>query len=122
HSLRRLDLRLAPGGEGHGDIVDLAAVQRAVEGCDGIVHLAAVSRVAWGEEDPPRCHRTNVDGTVNVIDAARGSARKPWLLFASSREVYGDAGLDPVREEAPMAPVNVYGRTKAEAENRVMAA
>ena len=106
----QLDLRAH--GVDQGDIRDQARVRAAVEGVDGIVHLAAVSRVVWGERDPELCWDTNVHGLRNVLDAAAGSARSPWLIFASSREAYGQPQQLPATEEAPLRPVNIYGRSK----------
>lgn len=106
------DLRNHPGE----DVLDADALARAALDCRGIIHLAAVSRVIWGEHDPVRCRATNVEGMRHVIAAALASPRRPWLLFASSREVYGQPEHLPVSESAPLAPVNVYGHTKVEAE------
>lgn len=111
HHVRRLDLR-APQGDGRGDVLDLRAVEAAVAECDGILHLAAVSRVIWGERDPDFCRATNEGGTRNVLRAALASPQRPWIIFASSREVYGEPDALPVREDAPLRPVNVYGETK----------
>jgi len=104
------------------DILLGASVARAMDGCTGVVHLAAVSRVIWGERDPARCREVNVAGTRNILAAARASGRDPWVLVASSREVYGDAGRFPVPESAPLRPLNAYARSKAEVENLVAAA
>ena len=109
---RRFDVRV----HDRLDIRDRAALATAVEGCVGIIHLAAVSRVIWGERDPQLCWSTNVDGTRNVLDAAQASAQRPWVIVASSREVYGDAKVQPVEEDAPLQPLNVYGRSKVAAE------
>lgn len=122
HHVRRLDLRLPPGHPGRGSVLDLATVEDLARGCDGLVHLAAVSRVILGERDPPACLRTNVAGTTNVLAAARAALSRPFVLLASSREVYGQAEALPVREDAPLAPVNVYGRSKAQAEAALQAA
>jgi len=92
------------------------------EHCDGIIHLGAVSRVVWGERDPARCWRTNVEGTEAVLHAAAQCQSRPWVLFASSREVYGDAERLPVAEDAPLLPLNAYARSKVAAEERVLAA
>src|SRR5690606_18739564 len=73
---------------------------------------AAVSRVIWGERDPALCRATNEGGTRNVLHAALASPRRPWIVFASSREVYGEPDALPVGEDAPLRPVNVYGETK----------
>ncbi|HEY8379403.1 MAG TPA: NAD-dependent epimerase/dehydratase family protein, partial [Nannocystis sp.] len=111
HLVRCLDLR-APQGDGRGDVLDRRAVEAAVAACDGILHFAAVSRVIWGERDPALCRATNEGGTRNVLHAALASPRRPWIVFASSREVYGEPDALPVREDAPLRPVNVYGETK----------
>jgi UDP-glucose 4-epimerase len=103
------------------DILDGGAVAAAMNGCSGVVHLAAVSRVVWGERDPARCREVNVAGTGNVLAAARESGRDPWVLVASSREVYGDAGRFPVPESAPLRPLNAYARSKADVEGLVAA-
>ena len=120
--VRRLDLCVPTGQPGRGDVLDRSAVAQLVDGCAGVVHLAAVSRVVWGEQNPALCWDTNVIGTQHVIDACLSQRRRPWLLLASSREVYGQARQLPVAEDAPLAPLNVYGRSKAEAEQRLCAA
>jgi nucleoside-diphosphate-sugar epimerase len=108
--VRRLDLRLPFGHEGKVDVRSEAAVRAAVSGCRGVVHLAAVSRVIWGEWDPALCRLVNEGGTANVLRAA--SASGAWVLFGSSREVYGEPAELPVKEDAPLVHVNVYGKTK----------
>ncbi|MCK6572205.1 NAD(P)-dependent oxidoreductase [Myxococcota bacterium] len=105
-----------------GDVRDADRVRASVEGCTGVVHLAAVSRVIWGERDPALCWSTNVGGLRTVIDAAVTQPIRPWLIFASSREVYGQPGHLPVAEDAPLAPVNVYGRSKVAGETLVLEA
>jgi nucleoside-diphosphate-sugar epimerase len=120
HHVLGLDLR-AHGAE-HGDTRRPGDLARALATADGVVHLAAVSRVVWGERDPDACWSTNVDGTANVLDACARHPRRPWVLFASSREVYGQADALPVTEDAPLRPVNVYGRSKVAGEELVIAA
>lgn len=122
HGFEVVGLDLRSSGASRGDVRDLEAVRRAVGGCDGIVHLAAVSRVLWGEQDPELCLSTNVGGLRNVLAAAAASKRRPWFVFASSREVYGQPELLPATEDAPLRPVNVYGRSKVEGERLVEAA
>lgn len=121
-SLEVIGLDLRSHGAERGDIRNEDVVRTAARGCTGVVHLAAVSRVAWGERDPGACLETNVRGTHNVIAAALAQSEPPWLLFGSSREVYGHPETLPVTEEAPLKPVNVYGRSKAEGEAIVMKA
>ncbi|KAF8307625.1 hypothetical protein DL93DRAFT_2171636 [Clavulina sp. PMI_390] len=89
----------------------------------GIVHLAAVSRVAWCLQNQNDCMDVNERGTELVFDAlTRLNAKdngKRWFILASSREVYGDAGPGnhvPFREEAEKKPANAYGTSKLAAE------
>jgi nucleoside-diphosphate-sugar epimerase len=105
-----------------GDVRDAGAVRDAVNACDGVLHLGAVSRVVWGERDPAACWATNVDGTRNVLAAAAASRKRPWVIVASSREVYGQAEHLPVAEDAVRCPMNAYGRSKAAAEDLALAA
>lgn len=105
-----------------GDVCDPEALRAAVAGCDGVLHLGAVSRVVWGERDPARCHATNVGGTRNVLLAAAATHTRPWVVVASSREVYGQAAVLPVDEDTPRQPMNVYARSKVAAEELAKAA
>ena len=103
------------------DVVDDQAVGTALKDCEGVVHLAAMSRVVWGEQDPAACRTINVTGTQNVLSAASRLNRPPWVLVASSREVYGQAASFPVPESAALRPLNVYARSKVAVENLVAA-
>jgi nucleoside-diphosphate-sugar epimerase len=117
-AVRELDIAAA-GGQ-YGDVRDGEAVMQAAQGCCGIVHLAAVSRVIWGERDPALCREVNGRGTANVLLAAQ--ACSAWVLLASSREVYGEPVRFPVHESDPLVPINVYGETKIAAECAVLSA
>ena len=64
-TVHALDLAASPGPD-RGDVRSPPDVARVVAGCAGIVHLAAVSRVVWGERDPQLCRATNEGGTRNV--------------------------------------------------------
>lgn len=125
--LRRLgaEVRLmdiAGVGDARGDVRDAALVRSQVDGCDGVIHLAAISRVVWGEQEPELCRSTNVGGLRNVLTSAAVSRCRPWVVFASSREVYGQPDELPANEDSTARPVNVYGRTKVEGEALVKAA
>ncbi|MBN1770104.1 MAG: acetate--CoA ligase family protein [Deltaproteobacteria bacterium] len=120
-SLRRFDPRERDAAD-RGDVRDPAALARAADGCGGIVHLAAVSRVVWAERDPATCRRTNVGGAANVLAAAAAQRPPAWVLLAGSREVYGRAARLPADEDTPAAPVNVYGESKLAAERLVLEA
>lgn len=103
------------------DVLDLPRLTAAALDCSGIVHLAAVSRVIHGEANPARCYSVNVQGTSNILAAARTRAggSPPWILYASSREVYGQAQTLPVSESAGLHPINTYARSKVQAEQLV---
>jgi nucleoside-diphosphate-sugar epimerase len=103
-------------GRARGDIRDRDSLQKVVASVDGIVHLAAVSRVIWGERAPDLCCATNIDGLRNLLELAAKSNRVPWVIVASSREVYGQPDLLPATEDCPLRPINVYGRTKVRGE------
>lgn len=107
-----------------GDVCDRSQIVERAKGCTGIVHLAAVSRVVWAQADPGLCWKVNVEGTQNVLAAAMGlpPGERPWVLYASSREVYGEAVHLPVAEDSPLAPLNPYGHSKVEAERLTSAA
>ncbi|OWJ62775.1 tetratricopeptide repeat protein [Inquilinus limosus] len=115
------DIAHDPGTPGHGDIRDRDRLRQAMEGCDGVLSLAAVSRVIDGERNPELCWDVNVNGTGAVLQVAleQPADRRPWVIYASSREVYGDAAALPVPEDAPLRPLNIYGRSKAAAEAAV---
>jgi GDP-4-dehydro-6-deoxy-D-mannose reductase len=100
------------------DVLDLASLTTAVREAqpDAVVHLAALSSVAESWGDVTEVWRTNVLGTVNVVEALRAEAPQARLLFVSSGEVYGRAPLVPTPEEAPVEPVSPYGASKAAAE------
>jgi len=119
-SVKELDL--LGQGASHGDVTRLANIEAAIQGCAGVVHLAAVSRVVWGQRDLELCWRTNVTGLQNLVHGALAQSSKPWILFSSSREVYGQASSLPVVETAALNPLNVYARSKAEGERLVLEA
>jgi len=116
------DNKLEPHHPCYGDILNYEQVTEAVNDVEGIVHLAAVSRVVFGERNPKLCWDTNVEGTKHVLEAALASPKKPWVLYASSREVYGQQEKLPVKETAPLIPVNIYGESKIAAEQAVKSA
>jgi len=85
---------------------------------EGIVHLAAVSRVVVAQNDPARCIQTNINGTQTLLQALRNASQNtPWLIFGSSREVYGESKTLPVCESFERKFVNIYGDSKIQGEN-----
>jgi nucleoside-diphosphate-sugar epimerase len=104
------------------DVTDTDHLRDGLSGIDGVIHLAAVSRVAEGERDPDLCRRTNVDAIRTLLRLAMEEGKAPWFIQASSREVYGQQEIQPVAEDAPLLPCNVYARTKVEGERLTDAA
>lgn len=106
----------------HGNILDKNLLVDLAGKVDGIVHLAAVSRVIDGEKNPELCWQANVEGTSTVVESALLSDRKPWVIYASSREVYGQPEDFPVKESSLRIPVNIYGKSKLAAEEIIQEA
>ena len=104
------------------DVRNEESLASAVRGVDGVVHLAAVSRVVWGERNPELCTTTNVDAFRSLLRLCFDRPQRPWLIFVSSREVYGNADHLPVKEDVPLRPLNVYARSKLEGERLAMEA
>ncbi|MCG7871046.1 MAG: NAD(P)-dependent oxidoreductase [Candidatus Thiodiazotropha lotti] len=102
--------------DGSGDITKLADIRNAMAGCHGVVHLAAVSRVAWAQQNPKSCWKTNAVASKELLKLAVHSNLKPWVIVASSREVYGEPSQLPTVEDAPLQPINIYGRAKVSME------
>lgn len=97
-----------------GDVADPEAVRTAMEGVDGVFHLAAVASVQRSQELWAETHRTNLSGAVTVFEAAR-DARQGGpvpVVYASSAAVYGDNPNTPLSEEATPRPLSAYGVDK----------
>jgi UDP-glucose 4-epimerase len=94
------------------DLRDADAVQVALkEGFDGVLHFAALALVGESVSYPERYYRTNVGGTVNLLEAM-GAAGVPRLVFSSTCAVYGLPDVVPIDEEAPTRPSSPYGASK----------
>ena len=94
-----------------GDLADPAVAARAVAGCAFVIHQAAIPSVPRSVKDPVRSHRANVDGTLNILIAARDAGVKR-VVFAGSSSVYGDAAVLPKREDMKAAPLSPYALHK----------
>ena len=101
------------------DVRDCQEISRLVRKREALVHLAAVSRVEWGQIDPVRCLQVNTLGTLNLIEAIRKQNPHALVISASSREVYGERSRFPVREADSKCPISVYGSSKLAGENLV---
>jgi nucleoside-diphosphate-sugar epimerase len=93
-----------------GDVRDPHAVARAVEGCEVVVHNAALVPVTRAGRE---FHEVNVGGTRTVLEGAR-RAEVRHAVHISSSAVYGTTSRLPITESAPAAPIEAYGRSKAE--------
>jgi UDP-glucose 4-epimerase len=121
-TVQHFDINCPKNHKNYGNILDINCLQAKLDNCIGIVHLAAVSRVVWGEKDPELCWQTNVIGTQNILRAAQDSPLKPWVIYASSREVYGQQQNLPIEIDAEYIPMNIYARSKVAAEKEVLQA
>jgi UDP-glucose 4-epimerase len=101
-----------------GDVRDADLVTRLVSDAEYVFHHAARAGVRSSVEDPRAYDEVNVDGTLNVLDAAR-DAGVERLVFASSSSVYGPPEYLPYDERHPTAPVSPYGASKLAAERYV---
>jgi nucleoside-diphosphate-sugar epimerase len=101
-----------------GDLTDADAVRRAAAGVDVVYHIAATYREAGQPDSAYRA--VNVQGTTNVLDAARaGGARR--VVHCSTGGVHGHIAHPPANEDAPLNPGDVYQETKLEAEQTARA-
>lgn len=94
-------------------------IQPILKECKGIIHLAAISRVIHGEQYPQLCEEVNVSGSKKFLEFYENLPHKPWLIYGSSREVYGNQDNLPVVEDAALNPVNTYAKGKVEIEHRI---
>lgn len=90
-----------------GDVRDLERLRRAVDGCDTVIHAAALKQVPAGEYNPGEFVKTNVIGSMNVVEACLDRGVERAVLISSDKAVH---------------PVNVYGATKLCAEKLWLAA
>ncbi len=92
-------------------IADLDKLHEACRGVDYVLHLGARTSVPRSVIDPLGTNLVNVDGTLNVLVAAR-DAKVKRVVFAGSSAVYGETPTLPKREDMPPAPISPYGVTK----------
>src|SRR5688500_10191026 len=94
-----------------GDLAELAFAQSVAQGCDFVLHQAAIPSVPRSVKDPITSNRANVDATLNVLVAARDAGVKR-LVFAGSSSAYGDTPTLPKHEEMPANPLSPYALQK----------
>jgi nucleoside-diphosphate-sugar epimerase len=101
---KKIDFRL-------GSITDLATVAAACRGVEHVIHLAASTSVPKSVKDPIETNRINIDGTLNVLIAAR-DAKARRFVYAASSAAYGELPELPKVETMQPAPISPYGVTK----------
>lgn len=94
-----------------GDISDRQAIQEAMQGVDYVLHQAALPSVQRSIEDPLTANRVNVEGTLNILAAARDAGVRR-VVYASSSSVYGDSPTLPKSEDMPTNPLSPYAASK----------
>jgi len=94
-----------------GSITDLESVQKAMLQADYVIHLAARTSVPRSVKDPLETNHINVEGTLNVLVAARDNKVKRVMIAASS-SAYGETPTLPKTEEMQPAPISPYGVSK----------
>jgi UDP-glucose 4-epimerase len=93
------------------DVRDYAAVERACDGCDVVFHQAAIVSVPYSVAHPDESHDVNIEGTLNVLRAAKARGVKR-VVFACSAAVYGEDPEVPKRESMAAEPISPYGVEK----------
>lgn len=103
-----------------GDITDRDNVIKCVKdtGPDIVIHLAALHYIPLCTKDPIMTQKINVVGTKNILDAIKDFSQKTHFVFASSATVYLPADKAHT-EMSEIGPLEVYGRSKVEAENLI---
>jgi nucleoside-diphosphate-sugar epimerase len=94
-----------------GSITDLETVQKAMQQAEYVIHLAARTSVPRSVKDPLETNRINVEGTLNVLVAARDNKVKR-VVFAASSSAYGETPTLPKVETVQPQPISPYGVSK----------
>jgi NAD dependent epimerase/dehydratase len=102
-----------------GDIRDPHGVKKAMQGCDVVLHLAALIAIPYSYHSPDTYVDTNIKGTLNMLQAARelGVAK---VVHTSTSEVYGTARFVPITEEHPLQGQSPYSASKIGADQLAM--
>jgi len=102
-----------------GDIRDPHGVKKAMRGCDGVMHLAALIGIPYSYHSPDTYIDTNIKGTLNVLQAARELGVRR-VLHTSTSEVYGTAKFVPITEDHPLQGQSPYSASKIGADQLAM--
>jgi len=98
-----------------GDIRDYDSVYESMKGIDYVFHLAALIGIPYSYYSPLAYIKTNIEGTYNILQAARELETKR-IIHTSTSEVYGTAQHIPINENHPINPQSPYSATKASAD------
>ena len=98
-----------------GELRSYERVHAAVRGTEVVYHLGALGSVPRSVQDPLTSSAVNVEGTLNVLLAARDEGVRR-VVYASSSSVYGSAAQLPAQESSPVDPISPYGVAKLAAE------
>jgi UDP-glucose 4-epimerase len=93
------------------DLQDVAGVKAACEGVDFVLHQGAVASVPRSVNDPRGSHESNINGTLNLLIAAR-DAKVKRIVYAASSSAYGDQPTQPKQEDMPPLPLSPYAVQK----------
>ena len=99
-----------------GDIRDPGACHKSSEEAECVFHLAALKSVPGSLNNPAEYNAVNINGTLNMLEAARAAGARRFV-FASSSAVYGGSSGCPQRESDPAVPLSPYALTKLAGEN-----
>jgi nucleoside-diphosphate-sugar epimerase len=109
---KRRNLDVLRGAEFlEGDLAELPVAKRAVDGIEFVLHQAAIPSVPRSIKDPLTSNRANIDGSLNLLVAARDAGAKR-LVYAGSSSAYGDTETLPKREDMPTKPLSPYALQK----------
>jgi len=98
-----------------GDIRDYDSVYDALDGCDTVFHLAALIGIPYSYVSPQAYLKTNIEGTYNILQAAR-QRELGNILITSTSETYGTAQYVPIDEKHPMVGQSPYSASKISAD------
>lgn len=102
-----------------GDVRDPNGVREAMQGCDAVLHLAALIAIPYSYHSPDTYVETNIRGTLNILQAARQLGIDK-IIHTSTSEVYGTAKFVPITEEHPLQGQSPYSATKIGADQLAM--
>ena len=98
-----------------GDVRDYDSVSKAMKGCDSVFHLAALIGIPYSYTSPLAYIRTNIEGTYNVLEAAKNLSIEQALITSTS-ETYGTAQYVPIDEKHPLVGQSPYSASKIAAD------